>query len=133
MVGMRRSFVNIVRRHGWMQLWGGLGPTLIRDVPFSGVYWGGYEFLKLSALARLQSGECPYCYSGLLLSSLTHFLLDSEMPLSKTQRLGVDFYAGATAGCVAAIISNPFDVIKTHRQMSLSSTGSVCTRATTMY
>lgn len=43
---MIKTLVNIVNRHGWTQLWGGLGPTLLRDVPFSSAYWSGFEYLK---------------------------------------------------------------------------------------
>lgn len=37
----------------------------------------------------------------------------------------MDFIAGAVSGTVAAMISNPMDVIKTQRQMSLSPQGTV--------
>lgn len=33
----------MVARDGTRSLWRGLGPTLWRDVPFSGIYWAGYE------------------------------------------------------------------------------------------
>ena len=37
---------SVARREGVAALWKGLGPTLWRDVPFSMVYWLGYENLK---------------------------------------------------------------------------------------
>lgn len=32
-----------VQAEGWLSLWRGLGPTLLRDVPFSALYWYNYE------------------------------------------------------------------------------------------
>ncbi|KAA8591613.1 hypothetical protein FQN60_016987 [Etheostoma spectabile] len=32
-----------VQTEGWLSLWRGLGPTLLRDVPFSAMYWYNYE------------------------------------------------------------------------------------------
>ncbi|RMX42325.1 hypothetical protein pdam_00014664 [Pocillopora damicornis] len=37
---------NAIQQGGMLSLWHGLGPTLLRDVPFSAVYWMGYEVLK---------------------------------------------------------------------------------------
>lgn len=36
----------LVKSEGILSLWRGLGPTLLRDVPFSSIYWGTYEFMK---------------------------------------------------------------------------------------
>lgn len=35
-----------VQAEGWLSLWRGLGPTLLRDVPFSAMYWYNYEMGK---------------------------------------------------------------------------------------
>lgn len=32
-----------VEAEGWLSLWRGLGPTLLRDVPFSAMYWYSYD------------------------------------------------------------------------------------------
>ncbi|CAG8518803.1 7281_t:CDS:10 [Cetraspora pellucida] len=37
---------NMVRKNGISSLWRGLEPTLWRDVPFSAIYWTGYEIIK---------------------------------------------------------------------------------------
>lgn len=36
----------MIARQGFTGLWTGLGPTLWRDVPFSGIYWTSYEMIK---------------------------------------------------------------------------------------
>lgn len=36
----------VVQSQGILGLWRGLPPTILRDVPFSGIYWTCYEFLK---------------------------------------------------------------------------------------
>ena len=44
--GMLGGALALVRREGVAALWKGLAPTLWRDVPFSMLYWLGYEKLK---------------------------------------------------------------------------------------
>ncbi|CAK5280551.1 unnamed protein product [Mycena citricolor] len=75
-----------VRQNGVRVLWRGLGPTLWRDVPFSGLYWAGYETIK--GVFRRNGREGA----------------------------GVAFICGATSGMSAALVTNPFDVLKTRRQ-----------------
>ncbi|EDO43626.1 predicted protein [Nematostella vectensis] len=75
-----------VQQEGVLSLWQGLGPTLLRDLPFSAFYWFGYEFVK----------------------SQTH-----------DPGFGTHFLSGAISGLFAALITQPFDVVKTHRQIEL--------------
>uniref|UniRef100_A0A8C0FSF9 Mitochondrial glutathione transporter SLC25A39 n=1 Tax=Bubo bubo TaxID=30461 RepID=A0A8C0FSF9_BUBBB len=44
-----------VAQDGWLSLWRGWGPTVLRDVPFSALYWFNYELVKewLCGQARL--------------------------------------------------------------------------------
>ncbi|KAJ7619094.1 mitochondrial carrier domain-containing protein [Mycena polygramma] len=91
------SVRGLVRDHGVRFLWRGLGATLWRDVPFSGLYWAGYETTKKAFARNGQSGA------------------------------GVAFVSGAFSGMSAALVTNPFDVLKTRRQaliMSCSSSSS---------
>ncbi|XP_014668837.1 PREDICTED: solute carrier family 25 member 40-like [Priapulus caudatus] len=81
-----------VSNGGILSLWRGLSPTLLRDVPFSAIYWSGYEYLKS---VFLRSSAC------------------------KDPSLAMSFTAGAVSGSVAAVITVPFDVVKTHRQIEL--------------
>ena len=80
------SVHGLVRRQGTMFLWRGLNPTLWRDVPFSGIYWAGYESTKKAYHRRGYTGAW------------------------------VAFVSGATSGMFAALVTSPFDVLKTRRQ-----------------
>ncbi|KAG8505006.1 Solute carrier family 25 member 39 [Galemys pyrenaicus] len=81
-----------VAQGGWRSLWLGWGPTALRDVPFSALYWFNYEMMK-SWLSR-------------------------HRPKDQTS-VGVSFVAGGISGTVAAILTLPFDVVKTQRQVAL--------------
>jgi solute carrier family 25 protein 39/40 len=80
------SLEGLVRSHGVVHLWRGLGPTLWRDVPFSGLYWASYEGMKRYLERRGNSGP------------------------------SLAFICGATSGTVAALLTSPFDVLKTRGQ-----------------
>ncbi|KAJ9577486.1 hypothetical protein L9F63_005987, partial [Diploptera punctata] len=87
---------SLLQYHGVRGLFKGLSSTLLRDVPFSAIYWFHYETFK-----SLLSQGAP---------SFT-----------------VSFVSGATARTqyrrhvceIAAICTNPFDVVKTHQQIEL--------------
>ena len=79
-------------------LWRGLVPTLWRDVPFSGMYWLTYERTK----ARLEDLQ----------------LARSQAPTFGSQ-FRISFLSGAAAGSVAALVTQPFDVVKTQVQAQL--------------
>ncbi|KAH8102606.1 mitochondrial carrier [Cristinia sonorae] len=80
------SVGNMARTRGVTHLWRGLGPTLWRDVPFSGLYWAGYETCKSAFRRRGREGA------------------------------SVAFVSGAVSGTTAALLTSPFDVLKTRRQ-----------------
>lgn len=92
-------------------LFRGLVPTLFRDVPFSAVYWGGYEAIKHA----LTPTAPPAGADGI------------RPPISEDELYvddGVDtffraFAAGAGSGMFAAAITTPFDVVKTRAQAVL--------------
>ncbi|KAK7694584.1 hypothetical protein QCA50_001770 [Cerrena zonata] len=86
------SIRTITQAQGVGYLWRGLGPTLWRDVPFSGLYWAGYEAIK-GAFERNGREGAP-----------------------------VAFVSGAVSGTTAALLTSPFDVLKTRRQAIVMST-----------
>ena len=78
----------MVQTNGIRTLWRGLSLTLSRDVPFSAFYWLGYERTKRRMIdAGVQS---PFIQS---------------------------FLSGGISGTFAALITTPFDVAKTKRQI----------------
>ncbi|XP_012268408.2 probable mitochondrial glutathione transporter SLC25A40 isoform X2 [Athalia rosae] len=83
-----QALKTVIRYNGISGLWMGLGSTLLRDVPFSAIYWLNYETIK------------QYFWG--------------------TQRtFTFNLAAGAVAGSIAALLTIPFDVVKTHRQIEM--------------
>jgi len=80
----------ILQTEGLRGLTRGLGATLVRDVPFSGLYLMFYEHLK----------------------SIT------PDDVKKTHGSSAHFVCGMTAGVLASLVTQPADVIKTRLQLS---------------
>jgi solute carrier family 25 protein 39/40 len=92
---------HVVRTEGVRGLHRGVLPTLWRDVPFSAIYWFLYEqSLKSLAVRAKRSG----------------WRSDS----ADREPFLVYFAAGGVSGSAAAMITHPFDVVKTRRQMYLA-------------
>ncbi|XP_034990751.1 probable mitochondrial glutathione transporter SLC25A39 isoform X1 [Zootoca vivipara] len=89
---LRVCIQSAVAQDGWFSLWRGWGPTVLRDVPFSALYWYNYELVKDWLCTRFCLTEATF---------------------------RVSFAAGAISGTVAAILTLPFDVVKTQRQIQL--------------
>ncbi|XP_027802886.1 mitochondrial glutathione transporter SLC25A39 isoform X1 [Marmota flaviventris] len=87
-----------VAQGGWRSLWLGWGPTALRDVPFSALYWFNYELVKR--------------------------WLNGPRPKDQTS-VGISFVAGGISGTVAAVLTLPFDVVKTQRQVALGAVEAV--------
>ncbi|CAG8491771.1 9708_t:CDS:10 [Acaulospora morrowiae] len=87
---------NLVKTNGVSSLWRGLEPSLLRDVPFSALYWTGYEMIKRNLNNYLKNHNLERRFN------------ESE----------VAFLSGATSGTICAIITQPFDVAKTVRQVN---------------
>ncbi|KFD58323.1 hypothetical protein M514_00549 [Trichuris suis] len=83
---------SMIRQNGLKSLYLGLGPTLLRDVPFSAIYWTSVELLKSEVLSTLDKQDTNFAISLCI---------------------------GAFSGSVSAVCTLPFDVVKTHRQIQL--------------
>lgn len=94
----------LVKQDGVTGLWRGLFSTLLRDVPFSAVYWTNYEAIKSFFGVTTPSFGFSF-FAGAVSGSVRHpiFLLI------------VLFYKFCLQ--VAATLTVPFDVVKTHQQI----------------
>ncbi|KAJ1939116.1 Carrier protein, mitochondrial [Linderina macrospora] len=95
-----RGVSSEIRHGGPSTLWRGLVPTLWRDVPFSAIYWFGYEQWSQRVFAPIFNDRQHTSGAS---DTLT--------------RLMTSFFSGAASGIVAATITTPFDVAKTRRQI----------------
>lgn len=92
-IGSIDIFIEVHHSGNLNKLWVGLRPTLWRDVPFSAIYWTVLEYSR-----RLINK------TGFNFEFLTNFI------------------CGAGAGAIAAVITMPFDVVKTRMQMNIDLT-----------
>jgi solute carrier family 25 protein 39/40 len=60
----------MVLQDGSMALWRGLPPTLWRDVPFSAIYWMGYEETKRAIISKGQFSELQNSFLAGALSGM---------------------------------------------------------------
>lgn len=81
-----KAFSKMIGQYGVRGLFKGLPPTIMRDTPFSSIYWTSYETFK-----KYKKLQQPDFYQS--------------------------FVGGALSGSIAAAITCPFDVIKTHQQI----------------
>ncbi|GAA5946203.1 hypothetical protein JCM3775_000924 [Rhodotorula graminis] len=101
----------------WSTAWRGLSSTLWRDVPFSGVYWAGYEAIKRALTGGRGMGEQHGAIpagSGRRTAAASNDGARGEFATA--------FVSGAGSGMIAATLTNPFDVVKTRRQAPSAST-----------
>lgn len=88
-------FRQVLRDEGPRGLYRGMVPTLVRDVPFSGLYVLIYTRLK----EQLEA-QCP------------------QVPA-----YGLHFGSGVVAGVLATTVVHPADVVKTRMQLTILETG----------
>ncbi|KAK4470931.1 hypothetical protein MN116_006438 [Schistosoma mekongi] len=95
--------ITTVKQDGLKSLWLGAGPTLLRDVPYSMIFWLTYDYMK----------------SGYINNQSTMNLLSNSKPSTYFEGIKFShaFSFGAIAGFISGVLTHPFDVIKTHRQV----------------
>lgn len=91
-----RAFRTSKAAEGWRVFWKGLAPTLARDVTFTAIYWGLLDLLKTRQMKAEGRTEPNF---------------------------RISFLSGAASALIAALATNPMDVIKTRRQIELGERG----------
>lgn len=107
LLGMRK----MTRTQGYTSLWRGLTLTMWRDVPFSALYWWGYEDLRNRLRSVRNDGWAD-------ITSAAQGRFQTRHNQGSHMEIFVDsFVAGSTAGAAAAFVTTPFDVGKTRQQV----------------
>lgn len=103
----------IIADNGYSYLWRGLTLTLWRDVPFSGIYWTGYEFLT-KKFTKLRSERLVAHKQAGRTNALVNEKISRE---NEAVKFTDSFLSGALSGAFASFLTMPFDVGKTRRQV----------------
>ncbi|OQE09016.1 hypothetical protein PENFLA_c116G03895 [Penicillium flavigenum] len=99
-----QDLYHMTQAKGYSSLWRGFTLTMWRDVPFSGLYWWGYEEVRKALIAARQ--KAPHLAGS-----------DLEAEESSLQSFLDSFISGGVSGSLAALVTTPFDVGKTRQQV----------------
>lgn len=130
---------SIYRTEGLRGLYRGWSPTLVRDVPYSALYWYCFEMFRpiySSLLTQHDNNnnnmttDSNHNLNNLNTSSSTMTYNSSSTTISSSSSSSstptsmhlnsVNLLSGATAALIAAIVTHPFDVLKTQNQLQAS-------------
>ena len=109
---------DLVKTQGYTSLWRGLTLTMWRDVPFSGIYWWGYEAsrnLLTDMRVRMKTRAADPFVSEMKPGPRSR--RQSQGQENHTATFVDSFGSGALSGAVAAVVTTPFDVGKTRQQV----------------
>lgn len=99
--GVLKEFKLLLRMNGPLALYSGLAPMVMRDVPFSALYFLGLEtFKNVLSDSSWGVGE-ERCMNTPVNVQIMH-----------------TFVAGGCAGAIATVLTTPFDVVKTRIQIA---------------
>jgi solute carrier family 25, member 39/40 len=93
---------DIIHNHGLKGLYSGWASTVLRDIPFSMIYWLSFETFRPMLLQSFNTNNIP----------------DYNSPQSYS--VSINFLAASVSGLIAAVITHPFDVLKTQQQLSMT-------------
>mmetsp|Transcript_1381 Transcript_1381/g.2241 ORF Transcript_1381/g.2241 Transcript_1381/m.2241 type:complete len:407 (+) Transcript_1381:3-1223(+) len=105
--GILEEFLFVLRNQGPLGLYRGLSAMIIRDVPFSALYFLGLETFKsiMSESSQLGRWGVRYYRENGTKSPASVEVLQS-------------FVSGAASGAIAVVLTTPFDLVKTRRQVA---------------
>ncbi|EHA49940.1 hypothetical protein MCOR27_003018 [Pyricularia oryzae] len=115
-----RGIREMVGLQGYRSLWRGLTLTLWRDVPFSGMYWWGYEFIRGNLTDARERGRGQTRDAD---ESRGRARRRSQSRENHAETFVDSFVAGASSGAFASVATMPFDVGKTRTQVYQSNGG----------
>lgn len=118
-VSSRNPFFGVLQLaqlEGLRGLYAGLIATMVRDVPFSGLY-----FLFYSKLRGL-SGAASYSVGS------SNPATAYEHTRQRRPSHLINFSIGSVAGLTAALVTQPFDVIKTWQQLTSTRSASAAVK-----
>lgn len=104
----------MVQSQGPLTLWRGLTMTLWRDVPFSALYWWGYETTRNWLLDSREKAAGNALRTDEAVSKRRTEIRKQQ---NHTATLTDSFIAGAASGAFASMVTTPFDVGKTRQQV----------------
>jgi solute carrier family 25 protein 39/40 len=110
----------MVASQGVFSLWRGLTLTLWRDVPFSAIYWWGYEATRnvlIDVRGRSEAKKDGFEFRVGRGEDKIQRRSRSRSREHPTDTLVDSFIAGAVSGGIAAFVTTPFDVGKTRQQV----------------
>jgi len=111
----------MVGSQGVFSLWRGLTLTLWRDVPFSAIYWWGYEATRnalTDARGRAEARNDGFEFRMGRGEEKIRRRSRSRSRENPRDTIVDSFLAGATSGGLAALVTTPFDVGKTRQQVA---------------
>lgn len=118
--GIRKSFFHlskeIVHSKGIIGLYSGWTSTVLRDCPYSAIYWLCFEMFR-PVISEFEQSIKKNPNKNDHRGPKKIISIENKNSYSTIST----FVSGASGGLVAAFFTHPFDVLKTQQQMSLMS------------